>query len=771
MTITAHGIPVVSSRQWASALSPNAAGDGWNYIAPTYNLHDINPVQWNIIKDLTGVHGAPTETTSQTLSGMYPNELFKSSNQLRAANGRIFFPCFQNYIAYYEPTLETVSLIGPVIETPPTEPHTSTIPYSASFDAAGILYFATQESSSRPSCVFSLNPTTLAITILGYVGDSSGAYTTYGHKIAPDTGTAAKYVYVVYGESPWQLWALNVSTGATAKLYEVSSTGNIAFSNVAGQGWIATIDTNLGKPDNIRTQWWCLDGALYAYSGGSAPGGLGRNVTPASNPLTLPPGLDTSGGSGIVGWRPNGSTGDYTYVVYAVNYSAPINIESLVASNDGVFGNGEQYNGFFGHRESNDTNSWFGPWPSGVSEGARLNVGGLIYISGYPNGVLYKYDPTQTWVLGNNPPATAVNPRQLGFYGLNGIQFAGIKYARHLAWSASTGRLYCSGDRDRNGVGLGVGYCTVAGPTFAGVYSSADGSTGPTVMSQLLSSGIAVDDTDGLVAVATRTISGTGSAPIIVFNQALSSSTIYTPFPDVANLGPICPSVANDIIAGAFVSGGLLNLYRFNVKTGQVVLSFATEHAGTINAFAINPTDGALWLSVGDTLVGVSPNTLLTKTIDISSIAPVSCLAVYGTTMYMSSTATLLSSPIPSTSFTVPQIDPDVLFPSGEIGRALGPPDFFDLLISTLNEMCAELSIPTLDPSLLRATAATGKAQGVPTFYGTIVATVNACATTLHQSLMDTGILTPSSKTGEAFSVPDFYAEVISKVNDLINHL
>lgn len=771
MTFTNHGVPVVSSKQWATALSPDAAGTGWNYIVGAWTGTVVDPVEWIVTKQLTTV---PTTVHFTTPTHRFPNSNYQINSargQLRASNGRIFFPSNDNYISYYDPTTESVSQIGPVTETPPVDPNASTQLFAATFDTSGMLYLTTQESQHRPSMVISVNPATLAIVILGYVGSSAAAYTTYGYRIAADTGTATKYVYVAYGEDPWQLWALNITTGATTKLYEVTSLGNIQFAEIVGKGWTAIIDTHLGDPSNVRTQWWCLDGAIYAYTAGVDPPVAKRSVTPLIGALANPPDIDYSAGTGIVGWRAHGSTGDYTYVEYPVTYSSPVNIESLVGLSDGIAGNGETYQGVIKYTEPADTHVWYGAWSSGVSEGPRINIDGVVYFAGYPNGTLYQWDPTAVWDLGINPPTTAVNPKLLGYYGLNGTQFAGIKYARHVAWSASTGRLYCSGDRERNGSGMGVGYCTISGPTFAGVYSSTDGSTGPTAMSNVLSAGLVVDDAHDLVVVTTKNVSNTGTAPIVVFNRALTSSTVYMPFLGVPALGPIAPTTAGNIVVGAYTSNGFVNLYRLNAQTGEIMLSVETQYTGTINAFTVNPSDGALWLSVGSRLVGVNPTTLLTKTLDISSIAPVSCLATYSTDMYMASGPTLYSSPIPSTSFTVPQIDPEVLFPSGIIGRALGPPDFFDLLISTLNEMSAQLSVPTLDENLLRATASVGKAQGVPTFYGTIISTVNACSAALFQPLMDTNILAPSSKTGEAFSVPEFYAAVIFKINDLINHM
>lgn len=614
-TINDHGTPVISSRQWTTALSPNAAGTGWNYIVASWPGGSV-PIEWVVLKDLTGT---PTQEIDETLSGFYPNSNFQYTTQVRAQNGRIFFPLYRLYTAYYDPTTEEVVQIGPVVEDPPINPNASTAFYAASFDVDGLLYFATQESQNRPSCIVVTDTDTLEQTILGYVGENANAYTTYGYHIAPDTITAEKYIYVAYGQDPWQLWALNITPGpnmgVATKLYEVPATGNIAFTNISGEGWVAVIHTNVGQPDDIVTRWWCLDGAIYEYTSGEPPPAgapATRNVTPASNPLVDNPELDTSAGVGVVGWR-NGDSGPYTYVNYSVTYKTPVPIQSLVPSNDGIVGNAEQYNGWFQYYEDTDSVTWFGTQGGHVSRGPRINPDGTIYIAGYPNGVMYSYDPDADW-----DPDT--NPLLLGYVGLNGTQYAGIKYASYMAWAGAAGaegRVYVCGTRERNGVGSGIGYWDKATGGFAGTYAEAG-------MSEALPAGLCVLSSISRVVMSTELINPPGTANLYVFDYDFNLIGTLPVIPDLDNLGQIyetsTPNVITGIVQG---SGNSIGLWQYNVQTETFIQYVELPIIGELGP-QCQRQGGTVWIMSDDNLVRIDINALTGEVIqDLSSIAPV----------------------------------------------------------------------------------------------------------------------------------------------------
>jgi len=657
-SLVSRGQPVTSSRQFCPSLSPNPTNTGWNYIVASFTGVDPNPVEWVVIQDLTTV---PDVHIYDTTTHEYPNQLFSlaSLNQLRAQNGRIFFPLFANNFAVYRPDTEDVIEFGPFVESPPVDPNASTIPYSASFDTSGILYFATQESQNRPSCLVTVDPDTLAITVIGYFGDSAADYTTYGYYVAPDTGTATKGVWAVYGQTKWQLWFIALD-GTATKHYEVDSTGHIAFRDIPGQGWVAQIHTNANQSDDEYTQWWCLadptnlNGALYTYTEGDPPPGtLARDVTPLENPLTSPPELDTSHGIGAIGWRPNSSSDPFTYVDYGVTYTAPVPIEMIASSPDGVLIGAQQYQGFVRYVAASHTGTWFGAQSGNtIAQPLALYVSALdrIFLAGYPDGTLLEYDPTSAW----DTFPSEINPALDGFYGPSGNQKAGIKYAGYpappsgygaigkLVWAAAagtSGRLYCAGTRERTGSGAGIGYWDKSANTIDGTFASPLDTVQPL--------GLVGLDAISRIAMSTKTLSGFGPSPLYVFDYDLD--LVDTQFPldsTFDNIGQIFPTGDTQVICGAYsTSGGNLALYRWNVQTGTIVQSVTTPYNGAIDATTINQADGSIWIALGNSLVRVDPDTLaVTREVDITSIAPVSCLAFYGTEIYMSSSATLWSS-------------------------------------------------------------------------------------------------------------------------------
>ena len=690
-----RGPQVVTNRQWTTALSPNAANDGWNYVAATFfDVPDL--VEWEVIKDLTT---APVQTNYGTTTHQYPNILFGYYNQLRAANGRIFFPLFANAFGVYRPDTEDVISIGPFLESPPINPNASTIPYSGSFDTAGMLYFATQESANRPSCVVRVNPTTLAIDVLGYVGNATGLpYTTYGYYIAPDTGTSTKYIYIAYGQSPWQLWALEIVSGTATQLIETPNPGRVNFTNIAGQGWVANVYAHAGQPDQTVTSYWCLDGAIYPYTPGNPPpGGLARDVTPYSNPIVDPPELDISGGAGIVGWRNSGSSGPFDYVNFTVPNAQPVPLEMIVTAPDGVLIGAESYLGFVRYNGNTHTGQWFGA-QSGLTIAQplalyvpTLGVSGAIFMSGYPNGVLFQYDPSQPW----QTYPSQINPSVPGYYGAGGTN-AAIKYSGQpatpsglgclglLAWSPGSsagGRLYNAGTRERDGAGSGIGYWDRG----TGLLPGTDASPLDTVQPQ----GVVALDGINRIVMSTNTLSGSGPAPLYVFDDSLS--LVATQFPrgsTIANLGPIFPNSHPTQVCGAYISSGNLALYRWDVQSGVLAQPVVhTAFAGAIDCYTINQADGSIWIAVGNTLVRVDPDTLaVTNEQDISSIATLTAMAFYGTELYMSQGATLWSAVFPANTYEV-DLDSGTLTITGAT---------VDLEIDNLNTMTAGPGVLTI---------------------------------------------------------------------------
>lgn len=625
MAITNHGVQVRAVRQWTNALSPNAAGTGWNFISASWAGTVDEPIRWNIVKNLTT---SPAFSVVTTTTHRYPNTnyAYSYSTQFRAANGRIFFPLWDNGLAYYDPTTETVVELPAYVEVPPVNPLASTGLFVGSFDTAGKLFWGTQESVNRPAMIASVDPVTLTQTVIGYVGSGTLPYTSYAFRIAPDTITANKSIYVAFGQNPWQLWHLDITTGVGTKLYEVSSTGNIYFENIVGKGWIAVIDSELGSPSNVRVRKWCIDGAIYDYSVGVDPPVATRNVTPLDSPLTLPPQIDATAGIGFVKWRANGSSGPYTTVNYPIYNAGPIAIDALVDHATGVLGNSTSYQGFFQFNQPS-TSRWFGNYPV-ISRGPTLNIDGIIYAAGYPNGVLIKYDPTLAW-------DGVTNPSLIGYLGLNGTQFAGTKYCDFMDWAPSAGaqgQLYVAGSRERNGVGSGIGAWRKATNDLIGTYAA-------TGMVDVTPTGLAVLTSISRVVMAGEKLVS-GDATLHAFDYDLNLVWTGVPISGVTNLGQIWSTSTPGVICGIRQgTGNTLNIWTYNVSTNTLLTNTNTAITGSLQPSQYRKLGtNKVYLVVGTDLVSVDVNTQIATIItSLETIAPVDALALSGDgdTMFM----------------------------------------------------------------------------------------------------------------------------------------
>lgn len=83
-------------------------------------------------------------------------------------------------------------------------------------------------------------------------------------------------------------------------------------------------------------------------------------------------------------------------------------------------------------------------------------------------------------------------------------------------------------------------------------------------------------------------------------------------------------------------------------------------------------------------------------------------------------------------------IDPNILRPTGEIGRAESPPEFFDVVIGAINDhadiITTEVGVTaeTIDTDILKPQGEIGKATNTPEFYDAVIAAIND-----HADLID----------------------------------
>ncbi len=596
-TLVSSTVPVSGSRAWTTFLSPSL--HGWNFGTQSYQLHDQNPTEWAVVSLDTGActlyDGPPTT---------YANSNFSLNNQLRASNGRIFLLLNTNHLAYYEPADVQVHQLPQVPD--PSHTAVDALFYSASFTASGKLILGTQ-SNSLPA-IFSLDTDTLVVTPLGHVGKNRTSSLSYAYSERADGDT----VYVAVGKDPWELCSL--TNGVCTVLATAPGTGNMAFMNKP-EGIVCTVDTDLGKPDNVRKQHWCADGVLYPYSSPYNPATLPftpRNTIPASNPLVGAPLIDASAGIGLVQWRKT-STDPWIPVPYQVNNGTPVPISTLITLPDGsVLGSTEQYMGFFRDR-------WYGPWASGPSRIHCITVNGILWFVGYPNGMLFSQDPNQPWA-----PVAHGN-----------FAASGMKYADCLTYSEATGRIYCSGHREREGFGGAIGWFDIAHGTYGGTFTG---------LQYLDAQGLAVIDTMSRVIFSGQPSTDPtlpnppGMAQLVIYDKDFNEIERQTVLPGLQETGKLFRTSTPSVLLG--LCPNAKTIYRHDVFAKSCLSS--TTLTQTVGPSYQEPLGGFVYVVLDGVLCSIDPETLSIVTVSDHVVFQTATTFTFsGTDIYVACGATL----------------------------------------------------------------------------------------------------------------------------------
>jgi hypothetical protein len=202
-------------------------------------------------------------------------------------------------------------------------------------------------------------------------------------------------------------------------------------------------------------------------------------------------------------------------------------------------------------------------------------------MSGYPNGVLYAYDPTKPWTASLTPSATD-NPSYLGNFAA-----AGAHYAYFLEPSTN-GRLYYAGRRERDGVGGAIGSYDLAGAQFAGHHDA---------LASLDPSGLAVLDDLERVVYSGKSLT-TGAAQLVVYDRDLVERARQTVLPGMHDTGQLFQTTMPGVVIG--VSSSDRVIYRHDVARNTVVAHVALP--GAVIAATQRPSDRSIWLVLGSAL-------------------------------------------------------------------------------------------------------------------------------------------------------------------------
>ncbi len=603
LDVESIGSPVVTARLFNWGLAPNARG-GWTFVGGFLNYKATGDKEKETIKLPTGEHFLAYKDitirpeaewlVADLDAGSYKVQRwpgFHSTTNCLAANGRLFFSVDYGHIYYYDPTLDSVQPMARIWDNM----NELRCFYRLQLGPDGMIYGSAQSTTGLTSLV-RINPDTLEYKYyrqVGLPGRRSGL--TYGYYLAVDP----PWMYVAVGQGNWELFAVNADTGEKKCLADVQGDGTRISVSQGPEYCTGNISSKAG-PKSL----WLIDGRAIPVTPGQKPQATPmtakKYVTPEwknSKPMETgkPPEIDKERpvevggqGEGDIFWRPNGSTGEFRALRFAIQNTEGITIESLTVLPDGsVLGNTRQYNGFFRYFPQTGKLDYFGKHgPSGVKTAI---ADGKVWFCGYPNVNLSVYDPAQPWTSTGKaatPAAAAgMNPALVGYFG------QGTTEAHHCQalLAPGNGRIYICGHRERWSTGTGLGYYEIATKKKFGL-GAANKEIEPVAC-------IAVPGMERIV------FSGKAKEPVklIVYDFDLAEVDRIELAPALKNTGPLYPAGEGRFIGSYERPEDTKHvLYLYDLATKKIVTSI--EMDAPPGALSYRAADGTHWMAVGDLL-------------------------------------------------------------------------------------------------------------------------------------------------------------------------
>ncbi len=323
----------------------------------------------------------------------------------------------------------------------------------------------------------------------------------------------------------------------------------------------------------------------------------------------------------VVKWRPFGDAGPWNHNAFEITYNAPIPINSLTTLPDGsVFGDVEQYQGFFriGLNDEIENLGLILPPNPGVSEGnnARCLINGLLYFSGYSNGVNYRYDPNKPW-------DGKTNPEFLQWFAPSGT-LSKVKRMNALACNASPPREYAAGLCDRTLLGSGIGYYDLTTKKYTGHATGLNfyvGHLGLVVLPEL---GRVVFG--GLIGDDPNFPGQTPSESALVFHDlSLVELTRVTPIPGMKDTGRLFNTPDPFVLLGLSITDQVA--YRFDAANLLLLGTMDLSALGTIGV-STQDVDGNIVAVIGTKIVRIDPTTLSYTVFGDLDSGPVTAIAM-----------------------------------------------------------------------------------------------------------------------------------------------
>ncbi len=598
--------PVVTSRSFSKGFAPNPRG-GWNWIGqfmnykatgdkvkvtvplPTgqhylaYQDTNIRPeAEWVIIDLQTG------QSKIVDLPGFH-----SSVPPVLAGNGRLFFSVDYGHIYYYDPVDETVKILG--------RTHDSLDVlrgyYKFLLGPDGMIYGSAQTTCGTTT-VIRINPDTLDYKVITDVGVKGRRELTYGYYL----GIQPPWIYVAVGQGVWELWAVNMDTGAKQMLAERLNEQNARVTVEHNAQGNCTAQLH-GDPE--RESVLLNDGQIVARAKvgeklPSLPAGSWPELTFAHSKVVTastampqliekdPVSIEADG-TGLLHWRPAGDAAAVQTSTFKINRAEPQGIEALTALPDGsILGSTRSYSGWFRYHPAADKLDFFGK--GGPSRARTTILDGKVYFAGYPNTTLYVYDPTLPWRDALTKDANA-NPRQIGSQGQGRSE---AHYAVSMA--SMPGRVYTLGRRERWSTGTGL--CCYFPEKDSFIYLGQENKDLEPVDFALL------PQAGKLVVSGARK-----DAQLLVYDLDFKELTRITLQPGLENTGDLL-TVGDATFIGWYHDPTNANtvLYLYDLAAGKLVKSIQLPaESGPVFARA---QDHTYWLFANQALYRLDPTTL-----------------------------------------------------------------------------------------------------------------------------------------------------------------
>lgn len=625
VTMKSLGVPVKSVRIWVDGLSPNPRG-GHNVIFQAFNSlgylkregpprTDGNPL-WVVVDLETGKCRTQEDLPGQAIQKYHVND------QLRAANGRLFFPTVGNGFVWYDPSTETLKAVPPLAPLKSGQAGPSFF-YRVVMGPDGLIYGSTQSNDGYAHLGI-LNPDTLETKFIPKLGGKQRKdQLTYGYwmQVVPP------WVYVLVGQGDWSLVAVNTETGEQRILAERKEPYLISF-NGRGKTFCATIRSPLGAlpddPQAVRQgnsvifknaiytpeakmkseYFFCVEGKLVPADFTAKPPELPLSYKPVEvPPMANAPEIDAERFGTVkddhlqIFWRPSGSSTNAPWKVTAVpvNNVEPIPIESLVALPDGsVMGSTIQYNGFFRWLPKEERLEYYGK--HGPSRAKTAVMDGRLWFTGYPKCHLWSYDPAKPWNAPRDDEkarAEGTNPRLLGNYAEADAHYA------YFLQPLGDRRLYMLGRRERSGRGSAIGYYDVASGTFAGHHRD---------LEALTPRGLALLPELQRVVLSGQLDKGQSGPQLVVFDMDLKEIERLVLKPELPSGGTLYPGATGTRFVGQVDQADLHALYLYDLREKKLVNWIPLEFA--LERLTWNPGDHRYWGWQNGKLVKLDPSDL-----------------------------------------------------------------------------------------------------------------------------------------------------------------